>query len=218
MANWLDIAFFSVDRQFFIFMNGLERVAGDFLTPFFKFVSFFGEGGIFLLILSVFLMFFAKTRKIGMAMLLAIGVGALFTNVIIKNAVQRIRPFYKNELYFSFWQSAGKTAVTEYSFPSGHTTVTMTSMTALFLSSKNKKISWLVYTFVFLTALSRTYLIVHYLTDIIGGLIVGFIGGIAGYYLSKYFYSLFNRYSHKKFCAFMLNADIKNLFNKEKKD
>lgn len=215
MANWLNTTFFSVDRQFFVFMNALQRVAGDFLTPFFKFVSFFGEGGIFLIILSIFLMLFAKTRKMGMAMLLAIGVGALFTNVIIKNSVARPRPFYADLTYASFWQSAGKVMVGEYSFPSGHVTVTMTSMTALFLTSKNKKISWTVYIFVLLTALSRTYLIVHYLTDVLGGFVVGFISGIAGYYLAKYFYSLFSKYNHKKFCAFMLGADIKNLFKKK---
>ena len=215
MANWLDTAFYNFDRQFFMSMDHLERVAGDFLTPFFKFVSIFGEGGIFLIILSILLMLFAKTRKMGMSMLLAIGVGALLTNVIIKNSVARTRPFYADPLYTSFWQKAGATIVGEYSFPSGHVTVTMTSMTALFLTSKNKKISWTVYIFVLLTALSRTYLIVHYLTDILGGLIVGFVGGIAGYFLSKYFYSLFNKHSHKKFCAFMLNADIKNLFKKK---
>ena len=140
MANWLDSAFFSFDRGFFLFMSKLEGLAGGFLTPFFKFVSFFGEGGIFLIILSVFLMLFNKTRKTGIAMLLAIGVGALLTNVIIKNSVARTRPFYADPLYASFWQKAGATIVGEYSFPSGHVTVTMTSMTALFLSSKNKKI------------------------------------------------------------------------------
>ncbi len=215
MANWLDTAFYNFDRQFFVFLNGLERVAGDFLTPFFKFISFFGEGGIFLLILSVFLMLFAKTRKTGLAMLLAIGVGALLTNVIIKNAVARIRPFYKDELFFSFWQSAGKTAVTEYSFPSGHTTVAMTSMTALFLCT-NKKKSWSAFIFVLLMGLSRTYLIVHYLTDVLAGIIVGGIAGTIGYYLAKYFYSLFNKYSQNKFCLFMLSADIQNLLKKNK--
>ncbi len=218
MANWLDSAFFSFDKAFLVFMSKLEGLAGGFLTPFFKFVSFFGEGGIFLIILSIFLMLFARTRKMGIAMLLAIGVGALLTNVIIKNSVARIRPFNADPLYTSFWQKAGATIVGEYSFPSGHATVTMTSMTALFLSSNSKKKSWAVYIFVLITCMSRTYLIVHYLTDIIGGLIVGAVAGTVGYYLCKYFYSLFNKHSQKKFCAFMLNADIKNLFKKKDKE
>ena len=215
MANWLDITFYNFDKAFLVFMSKLEGLAGGFLTPFFKFVSFFGEGGIFLIILSVFLMLFSKTRKMGMAMLLAIGVGALLTNVIIKNSVQRTRPFYADELYQSFWKNAGATKVKEYSFPSGHATVTMTSMTALFLTSNNKKKTFAVYLFVLLTCLSRTYLIVHYLTDVLAGVVVGAIAGTIGYYLAKYFYNLFDKHSDKKFCAFMLSADIKNLFKKK---
>ncbi len=216
MANWLDSTFYNFDKAFLVFMSKLEGLAGGFLTPLFKFVSFFGEGGIFLIILSVFLMLFNRTRKMGMAMLLAIGIGALFTNVIIKNSVQRTRPFYADSLYTSFWKNAGATMVGEYSFPSGHATVTMTSMTALFLSSRNKKKSWAVFIFVMLTCMSRTYLIVHYLTDVIAGVVVGTVAGTIGYYLSKYFYSLFNKYNQKKFCQFCLNADIKNLFKKNK--
>ncbi len=215
MANWLDITFYNFDKQFFIFMNGLQKMAGSFLTPFFKFVSFFGEGGIFLVILSIALMLFAKTRKTGLAMLISILVGALFTNVIIKNIVARIRPFYTSELYKSFWQSAGGVMVREYSFPSGHTTIIMTSMTALFLSTNRRK-NWWVYIFVVLMGLSRTYLIVHYLTDVLAGIIVGAIGGTIGYYLGKYIYSLFNKYSYNSFCLFMLNADLKNLIKKNK--
>ena len=215
MAHWLDTTFFNFDRQFFIFMNGLEEMAGGFFTPFFKFVSFFGEGGIFLAILAIFLMLFAKTRKTGLAMLISILVGALSTTVIIKNSVARLRPFYADELYKSFWQSAGATMVKEYSFPSGHATIIMTSMTALFLST-NKRKSWFVFIFVLLMGLSRTYFLVHYLTDVLAGVMVGAVAGVIGYYLCKYFYSLFNKNSHKKFCLFMLNADLKNLIKKNK--
>ena len=150
-------------------------------------------------------------------MLLAIGVGALFTNVILKNVVARTRPFYADPLYFEFWKDAGATAVSEYSFPSGHTTVAMTSMTALFLSF-NKKKSWTAYIFVLLTAFSRVYLIVHYFTDIIGGLIVGGISGVIGFYLARLIFNKFEKHQDKKGCKFILESDIKNLFKKEKID
>ncbi len=210
MAGWLNSTFYNFDRQIFVAMNGLEKIAGEFLTPFFKFVSFFGEGGICLIILSVILMLFKGSRKAGASMLLAIGVGALFTNVIIKNAVARVRPFNADLEFFAFWKEAGATSVSEYSFPSGHTTVAMTSMTALFLSF-NKKKSWTAYIFVFLTAFSRVYLIVHYFTDIIGGLIVGAISGVIGYYLAKLIFSKFEKHQDKKACKFILESDIRNL-------
>ena len=215
MSNWLNNTFYNLDGQIFVAMNGLEKIAGSFFTPFLKFISFFGEGGICLIILSLILMLFKNTRKAGVSMLLAIGVGALFTNVIIKNAVARIRPFYENVTYLEFWKEAGATKVSEYSFPSGHTTVAMTSMTALFLSF-NKKKSWMAYIFVLLTAFSRIYLIVHYFTDIIGGLIVGGVSGIIGYYLAKLIFNKFEKHHDKKGCKFILESEITNLFKKDK--
>ena len=216
MAGWLNSTFFQFDRQIFIAMNGLESKAGGFLTPFLKFVSFFGEGGMCLLILAVILLLFKGSRRAGASMLLAIGVGALFTNVIIKNVVARPRPFYADGLYLEFWLDAGATTVSEYSFPSGHTTVAMTSMTALFLST-NKKKSWLAYIFVLFTAFSRVYLIVHYFTDIIGGLIIGGISGVIGYYLAKLIFNAFEKNKDKKACKFILESDIINLFKKGRK-
>lgn len=207
MAEWLNSTFYNFDRQFFLIMNGWQKGLGSFLTPFFKFVSFFGEGGIFLICLSLFLMLFSSSRKAGMSMLLAIGVGALFTNVILKNAVARIRPFYETQEYFSFWVQAGKSTVSEFSFPSGHTTVATTSMTALFLCT-NKKKSWPVFIFVLLTAIARTYLIVHYLTDVIAGLIVGLISGVIGTLLGKLIYSKIDSVKDKRWAQIFIEFDL----------
>ena len=215
MANWLNQTFFNFDRSAFILMNNLQKVAGGFLTPFCEFISFFGEGGIFLIILSLALMLFKKSRKAGVCMLLAIGVGALFTNVILKNLVARVRPFNESALYQAFWLDAGASTVSEFSFPSGHTTVFMTSMTALFLST-NKKKSWVLYIFVLLTGFARVYLIVHYLTDVLAGLLVGGASGVIGYYICGAIFKCFEKHGDKKACSFILNADLMNLIKKKK--
>ena len=62
--------------------------------------------------------------------------------------------------------------------------------------------------------LSRIYLVVHYSTDVIGGLIVGGISAVIGYFVVKYIYKYINKNPDKPFCKFIINADIKDVFSK----
>ena len=52
-----------------------------------------GDGGVFWILLGIILLFSKKTRPAGVAALLALLVGALITNVCLKNFVARIRPY-----------------------------------------------------------------------------------------------------------------------------
>ena len=217
MATWLNTTFAGLDGGVFNIMHALANAMGDFLTPVCKIYTALGDGGLFFIALSIFLMFFRKTRRTGFAMLLAIGVGAVFTNLLIKKLVARPRPYVESEIYNGFWQFVGAHIESEFSFPSGHTTATMASMTAMFICS-NKKWSWLGFVVAFLMAFTRVYFIVHYFTDVLGGFIIGAIGGIGGYYICKGVYKLLNKYKDKKAINFMLNACVLNLFRKKAKD
>ena len=70
-----------------------EHLRADALTPFWKVITFLGNGGWFWLMLAVGLLVYKKTRLTGIAALLSITVGFLITNVLLKNIVARPRPF-----------------------------------------------------------------------------------------------------------------------------
>ena len=63
-----------------------------------------------------------------------------------------------------------------FSFPSGHATAAFSSLPIVFRSFKKMKMYWLTY--VSLIAISRIYLGVHYLSDVIGGALLGLATGI----------------------------------------
>lgn len=189
-AIWINETFAVFDQWMAAWVHQLYNISGDFFTPFFSFISFFGHDGIPLIIISVVLIFFRKTRKFGTAMLLSLGIGALFTNCILKVLIARARPyseetrlFFNTDLYQKLWMTVGQQVESDKSFPSGHTTAAFATMTAVFLSGR-KKISWIAFIFAFLMAVSRIYLVVHFASDVIAGIIVGIIGGIIGTYLT----------------------------------
>ena len=79
-------------------------------------VTFLGNGGWFWIVLCVLLICFGKTRKTGVTAALSLLSGFLITNLLIKNAVARPRPF---DTYTQIIPLI--TRPKDYSFPSGHT-------------------------------------------------------------------------------------------------
>ncbi len=163
------------------FLHHLAVSTNGALTPFFRFISYFGDKGIFFIALSLVLIYFKKTRKLGICILISLAIGAIFTSLFLKNAIGRHRPYLSGvDEYYNWWKYVGGLHYKEFSFPSGHTTATMAVMMCIFLTC-NKKYSWLVFIFVALMGLSRNYFMVHYPTDILGGIMVGGISGLISY-------------------------------------
>ena len=214
MAVWLNTTFYGLDTWAFTLCNNLSKFAGGILTPLCELFALFGKGGYFFIAFAVILLLFKNTRKAGVSMLFAMLVGLVLTNWTLKPLVSRPRPFTNSE-YAGFWEQVGSHFEKSKSFPSGHTNVAMNSMLAFFLCSKNKKKSFWVFFIVAFMGFSRVYLIVHYLTDVIGGLIAGAIAGVLGYYFGKLLFSLIEKYKDTSFCKFILNADILNLAKKK---
>lgn len=184
-AQWLNTAFAGFDQGLTSFIHRLYEAGGGFFTPLMNLISLLGKGGIFLILLSMSLIVFKKTRRFGTAMLLGVTIGAIFTNLFIKVVIARPRPYADpNGFYYPLWQMLGQHTESDKSFPSGHTTAAFATMVPVFLVGK-KRVSWTALIFAFLMGISRIYLVVHYPSDVLGGLIVGTIAGILGTLISQ---------------------------------
>ena len=179
-AAWLNANFADFDLAIMLAVHKLYDLASWFFSPLLETITFFGNGGICLIIFSIFLIFFQKTRRFGTAMLLGIIIGALFTNVWLKVVIARPRPYSdESGIMHQIWLTMGQHMESDKSFPSGHTTSAFACMTPLFFAKK-KPVAISAFLFAFLMGVSRIYLAVHYPSDVLAGMIVGFIAGCLG--------------------------------------
>ena len=142
--------------------NNLSCKALDLL---FGTVTHLGDGGIFCIALTVMLLIFKKTRRIGVTAAIAMAMGFIIGNLAIKGIVGRIRPY---DLNHAIELIVGKPH--DSSFPSGHTLVT--TEVALSVFFYNKKWGTAALIIAGLVALSRIYLYMHYPSDVLAALIL----------------------------------------------
>lgn len=139
----------------------------DFWTGFYKIFTYLGS--IYaLIVVCLLVVIFCKNKKIKLFSIINLAVVSI-GNLLIKFILQRPRP------------SVIIIAETGFSFPSGHTMMSMAFYGLLiyfiikFCKNKPLKIlsSIFIYLVIVMIAYSRIYLGVHYFTDIIGGFMLG---------------------------------------------
>ena len=139
----------------------------DFATPIAKFITNFG-GAIFLIVLTITLILLIKNKKIGFSIFLNLA-SVTILNQLLKRILQRPRP-----TEFRIVEESG------YSFPSGHSMVSMAFygylIYLIYKYVENKYIKWI--SIIMLSILicsigvSRIYLGVHYTSDVLGGFLI----------------------------------------------
>lgn len=139
----------------------------DFATPVAKFITNFG-GAIFLILTAIVLTILIKNKKIGLAILLNLTIITIL-NQLLKRILQRSRP-----TEYRIIEETG------YSFPSGHSMVSMAFygylIYLIYKYVKNKYIKWisivLLSILIGTIGISRIYLGVHYTSDVLGGFLI----------------------------------------------
>lgn len=145
-----------------------------------KFITYLGDDGILWIAMGIVLLFWKKTRPIGVTVLLSLLFDYLIINVALKALVARPRPFVVNELITPL-----VTNVSPYrSFPSGHSGGSFSAMFALY-KWVPKRIGIPALILATMVALSRLYVGVHYPTDIIAGCVIGFICSVLANYIVR---------------------------------
>ena len=184
-ALWINTNFSNFDEAVTTAVHKLYEIGGGFFTPFFEGVSFLGKGGICLILLSLFLLFYRPTRRFGTAMLLGLAIGAIVCNLLLKPVIARPRPYADQaSIFYQYWLTVGQNVESDKSFPSGHTTAAFDSMTPVFMLGK-KWLRLLAVCFAVLMGIARIYLCVHFPSDVLGGMIVGILAGIIAVLIGK---------------------------------
>ena len=162
--------------DYLILMFIQEHLRFNWLTEPTVFISHLGNSGLFWILLCLVLLAFKRTRKMGFCGLLALLIGALITNVALKNIIARIRPYEQFPDIILLLERQK-----DFSFPSGHTTSSFAAATALAAARARGWPAAMILAAVI--AFSRLYLYVHYPTDVIAGALIGAFSGLAAYAL-----------------------------------
>lgn len=166
-----------MDGKVLLFIQ--EYLRFDLLTKIMKFITALGNGGVIWIVLAALLLCFKRYRKTGTAMAVALLLGYLITNLILKNLVMRVRPY---DAIAGLQSLVG--IMRDSSFPSGHAT---SSFAAGFVALKGtpRYIGVTAFVLAVLIAISRLYVGVHYPTDVLAGVLIGLFAAFCGKYVAK---------------------------------
>lgn len=157
----------------------------DFLMPL---ITLLGDAGIFWIAVAVVLLFIPKQRKAGLSMGIALLIGLVVCNMILKPWVGRIRPYDYQFIHFGKTIELLVATPHDYSFPSGHTIASFEAAVALTLH--NRKLGIPAMILAVLIAFSRMYLYVHYPTDVLASVVLGTAIAFLGCFIAKKLWAL----------------------------
>lgn len=149
------------------FLSWLQELHNPLLDQIMIFITKLGDKGAVWIILALLFVVTKKYRREGLAMGLGLLIMIIFGNVILKNLIQRPRPFYGKDIDLLIERPL------DFSCPSGHTYSSFVSALVVFFYRKKEGTILLI--LASLIAFSRMYLYVHYPSDILLSIVLAFI-------------------------------------------
>ncbi|KOR26509.1 phosphatase PAP2 family protein [Clostridium sporogenes] len=145
-----------------------KNIANNFLDKIMIFITSIGNLGLIWIGISLLLLISKRYRKVGVLCIASLFLSSLIGEVLLKNLVQRGRPFTAVE-GINLLIKAPKS----FSFPSGHTASSFAVATVV--GRKIEKFKLPIYILAIAIAFSRLYLYVHYPSDVLVGALIGVI-------------------------------------------
>jgi len=153
-------------------------------------ITSIGDGGLVWIFVSIYLICSSSYKTEGYMVITSLILVTILGEGVIKHLIRRSRPFISIK---------GKTSLISrpmtYSFPSGHSASSF-AVAGIFIIM-NSRISVYIILIASLIAFSRLYLNVHYPTDVLTGIILGFL-------CSVLVYDIFNRIDFEVLVSILL--------------
>lgn len=220
VVEWLNETFHPFDYALLELCHELAEFGHPVLTDFLHFISFSGEYAILLFLTGLILCMFPQTRKIGVADIWSVLIGCIIGKGCIKRLIIRPRPYeVVGSDYYEWWSMLGLRLDTDNSFPSGHVLVATAGLLALCIMVSNKTKKKLIpfsVIYLGLMCLARIYMMEHYPSDVVAGLLLGVLCVVIGIPLTKWFFNLCEKNIKNPFCNFVINFELSWIFPKKK--
>ncbi|MBR5152364.1 MAG: phosphatase PAP2 family protein [Clostridia bacterium] len=162
-------------------LSAIQSLQNPFLDALMPRLTVLGNAGIFWILVALVLLMIPKTRRCGIAMAIALLLTLLMGNCLLKPLIARPRPFSMDSAI-----SILIPPPEDFSFPSGHTYSGIAS--AIILWRFNRKLGIPAMILAIMIAFTRLYLMLHFPSDIFGGVLLGILCAYLGIHFTKFIY------------------------------
>ncbi len=149
-------------------------LSSPFLDAVMVFFTYLGNWGLIWVVTGTVLLFNKRLRFYGICILVAVGLSAIIGNLVLKPLIDRPRPFVDDPTITLLINPPSTS-----SFPSGHAASSFAAATVLLFMPVAKPYKAAGLVVAILISFSRIYLEVHYPSDVLAGMVLGIVCGVA---------------------------------------